>query len=389
MICDKKNCTGCFACYNICPKEAIVMKKDEYGNVYPEIIKEKCIDCGLCKKVCPQLKEKLDLKEPITAYAMYNKDSKKRSESASGGAASTFYEHILNKKGVIYGASNLFGKEEFSFIRIEDKKDLYKVKGSKYVHCYINDILKQVKKDLLDNRDVIFIGTPCQVSGLKSFLMKEYDNLITIDIVCHGVPSQQLLFDEMEFQKINKKDISIISFRDDKQYNLKVLDKNKKIILEKKSSFIDYYRNFLQSNINRENCYSCRYAQRKRISDITIGDFWGLDKNSKVYDNEEKGISLIMPNTQKGLDLVKQIFEESIIEERTIEEACRENGQLNRPSKKSKKYNTYLKYYPSKGYKKTMKKMSTPKEKIKKKIYSNTLLYKTLKKIKNKIKHTN
>ena len=192
MICDKKNCTGCFACYNICPKEAIVMKKDEYGNVYPEIIKEKCIDCGLCKKVCPQLKEKLDLKEPITAYAMYNKDSKKRSESASGGAASTFYEHILNKKGVIYGASNLFGKEEFSFIRIEDKKDLYKVKGSKYVHCYINDILIQVKKDLLDNRDVIFIGTPCQVSGLKSFLMKEYDNLITVDIVCHGVPSQDL-----------------------------------------------------------------------------------------------------------------------------------------------------------------------------------------------------
>lgn len=380
MICNKKDCTGCFACYNICPKEAIIMEKDEYGNVYPKIIKEKCINCELCKKVCPQLKEKLDFKEPITAYAMYNKDSKKRSESASGGAAATFYEFILNKKGVIYGASNLFGKEEFTFIRIEDKKDLYKVKGSKYVHCYINDILKQVRKDLLDNRNVIFIGTPCQVSGLKSFLMKDYNNLITVDIVCHGVPSQQLLFDELELQKINKKDVSIISFRDDKQYNLKILDKNKKIILEKKSSFIDYYRNFLQSNINRENCYSCRYAQRKRISDITIGDFWGLDKTSEVYDNEEKGISLIMPNTEKGLDLVKQIFEESIIEERTVDEACRENGQLNHPSKKSKKYYTYLKYYPSQGYKKTMKKMSTLKERIKKIICSNTFLYKTLKK---------
>ncbi len=389
MICEKKDCTGCFACYNICPKEAIIMKKDEYGNVYPEIIKEKCIDCGLCKKVCPQLKEKLDFKEPITAYAMYNKDSKKRSESASGGAASTFYEFILNKKGVIYGASNLFGKEEFNFIRIEDKKDLYKVKGSKYVHCYINDILKQVKKDLLDNRSVIFIGTPCQVSGLKSFLMKDYNNLITVDIVCHGVPSQQLLFDELELQKINKKDVSIISFRDDKQFNFKIKDNNNETIIEKKSSFIDYYRNFLQGNFYRENCYSCRYAQRERISDITIGDFWGLDKNSKVYDNEEKGISLILPNTEKGLDLVKQIFEESIIEERTVDEACRENGQLNRPSKKSEKYNTYLKYYPSKGYKKTMKKMDTAKDKIKKLVTRSPFLYKILKCIKNKLKHTN
>lgn len=389
MICDKKDCTGCFAWYNICPKEAIVMEKDEYGNIYPKIMEDKCINCGLCKKVCPQLKDHLEFKEPITAYAMYNKDSQKRSESASGGAASTFYEYILDKKGVIYGASNLFGNDNFSFIRVENKKDLYKVKGSKYVHCYINDTLKKVKKDLLNNRNVIFIGTPCQISGLKSFLMKDYDNLVTVDIVCHGVPSQQLLFDELELQRIKKKDVSIVSFRDDKQFNFKILNKKNEIVLEKKSSFIDYYRNFLQGSFYRENCYSCRYAKRKRISDITIGDFWGLDKNSKVYDNEEKGISLIMPNTEKGLDLVNQIFEKSVFEERTVDEACRENGQLNKPSAKSKKYNIYLKYYPRKGYKKTMKKMNTIKDNVKKLIYSNTFLYKTLKSIKNKVKHTN
>lgn len=366
MICEKEKCTGCFGCFNICPKNAIEMCKDEYGNVFPQIVKEKCINCGLCKKVCPQLKEKLDFKKPIKAFAMYNKEPNKRKESTSGGAATTFYEYILNDKGIIYGASNLFGLNEFKFIRIDNKLDLYKVKGSKYVHCYINNTMKQVKEDLLADKKVLFIGTPCQVSGLKSFLMKDYQNLITIDIICHGVPSQKLLFDEISNQGIDYRDVYYVSFRDDKLFNFKLLDNNRKILLEKKSYNVDYYNHFLKGDIYRENCYDCRYAKRERISDITIGDFWGLDKNSKIYDDEKKGISVVLPNTQKGLDLIKSISSECNIEERTIDEACKTNGQLNRPMKKSKEYKTYRKYYPKLGYRKTMKKMLSIKSKVKK-----------------------
>ena len=366
MICEKENCTGCFGCFNICPKNAIEMYKDEYGNIFPRIIEKKCINCKLCKKVCPQLKESLAFNKPIKAYAMYNKNPNKRNESTSGGAATTFYEYILNNKGIVYGASNTFGSNEFKFIRITNKRDLYKVKGSKYVHCYINDTMKQVREDLLSNKKVLFIGTPCQVSGLKSFLINDYENLITADIICHGVPSQKLLFDEINNQGIDYRNVHYVSFRDDKIFNFKLLDSNKKILLEKKPYDIDYYRNFLKGNIYRENCYKCKYAQRERISDITIGDFWGLDKNSKIYDDENKGISLLLPNTQKGLNLIQSIKSECNIEERAIDEAYKANGQLNKPMSKSKEYNIYLKYYPIIGYKRTMKKILPIKSKIKK-----------------------
>ena len=368
MICEKDICTGCFGCFNICPKNAIEMYKDEYGNIFPRIIKEKCINCELCKKICPQLKRELELKESIRAYAMYNKNPKKRHESTSGGAATTFYEYILDNKGIIYGASNLFGLNEFKFIRIDNKNDLYKVKGSKYVHCYINGIMKQVKKDLLSDKTVLFIGTPCQVSGLKSFLMKNYDNLITIDIICHGVPSQKLLFDEINIQGIDYRNVHYVSVRDDKMFNFKLLDGNRKILLEKKFYDIYYYQNFLRGNIYRENCYNCRYARRERISDVTIGDFWGLDKNSKVYDDEAKGISVLLPNTKKGLELIKNIENECVIEERTVDEAYKTNGQLNKPMIKSASYYKYIKYYPLVGYIKTMKKIMPLKSKIKKMI---------------------
>lgn len=381
MICSKNKCTGCFACFNICPKKTISMTKDEYGNIYPEIDEKKCINCGLCKKVCPQLKEKLDFKEPFDAYAMHIIDDYKRSESTSGGAATIFYEKVLSEEGIVYGVANLFGKEQFDFVRITKISDLYKVKGSKYVHCYINNIFSEIKKDLSNDKKVLFIGTPCQVSGLKSFLMKDYDNLITVDIICHGVPSQELLFEEISNYKINPKDVHYIFFRDEKYYNLKLYDKNKNILLEKKSEMSNYYSSFLQGNIYRENCYNCRYAQRKRISDITIGDFWGLSKESKVNDDESKGISLIMTNTKKGEKLVSSIHDECIIEKRTIEEACAINQQLNHPAYKTKKYEIYIKNYPKLGYKKTMNKMKTFKEKIKFKIKNNKFLYKIIQNI--------
>lgn len=376
MICDRNKCTGCSACYNICPKNAIQMKEDVFGNIYPYIDEKKCIKCNLCEKVCPQLNN-INFKKSITAYAMHIKNPEKRSQSASGGAATLFYETVLEQKGVVYGASNLFGNDSFEFIKIEKKEDLYKVKGSKYVHCYINNVFKDIKNELQLKKQVLFIGTPCQVSGLKSFLMKKYDNLICIDLICHGVPSQKLLFDELDSLNINREIIKYISFRDDKKFNFKVIDLNNNVLLNKPSKEISYYNNFLEGNIYRDNCYSCRYARKERISDITIGDFWGLNKNSIVFDDENKGISLVIVNTEKGEMLVDKIKEYSIIEERSLDEAYKENGQLNHPIKKTKKNTIYKKYYPKIGYIKTSKKMISSKDIIKK-VIKNSIIYNTI-----------
>ena len=307
------------------------------------------------------------------------KDENKRLESTSGGAATLFYEEILKESGICYGVGNI--KDSFSFLRIDNKDDLYKVKGTKYVHSHINQIFKDVKKDLDKKIKVLFIGTPCQVSGLKSFLLKDYDNLITVDIICHGVPSQKLLYDELNNLKLDINKIDYLSFRDEKMFNFKAIS-NSSVIYENKSDNVEYYRNFLRGNTYRENCYNCRYAKNERISDITIGDFWGLNKDSKVYDSKEKGISVIISNTKKGEELIKKISKYSVIEKRSFEEASKTNMQLNRPSKKTKQYEIYIKNYPKYGYKKTIRKMKTLKDRTSRIIDNN----KTLKKIYNKIK---
>ena len=374
---------GCFACFNICPQKSITMVENEYGEVYPQINKDTCIHCGLCEKICPQLKEKLKFNTPIKVFAMYNKNAKLRKESTSGGAATTFYEYYIRNKGICYGVSSFVHNNQIKFVRFTNENELKKVKGSKYTHCYVNDIYIKVKEDLLNNKKVLFIGTPCQVSGLKSFLINDFDNLTTIDIICHGVPSQRLLFDEIKRNKINVQDNYKISFRDNNGYILKILDQDNNIIIKEEEENVDYYRHFLHGNIFRENCYSCKYAQRNRISDITIGDFWGLDKKSKIYDDESKGISVILINSSKGLELFEKIKDNCIFEERTIEEACKHNGQLNHPMPKSKEYLIYRKMYPKKGYKRTMSKMKSMKYRIKTVLKKNKYLYDFLKRIKN------
>lgn len=378
MICEKEKCTGCFACYNICPKKAITMKEDSNGSIYPEVDTEKCINCRLCNTVCPQINNNIEFRTPIAAYALYYKNNKKRSESSSGGAASLFSEEILKNGGIVYGASNLFGKKQFSFVRVDKIEDLFKVKGSKYVHCYINDTYSEIKKDLINNKMVLFIATPCQIAGLKSFLQKDFENLICVDIVCHGVPNQQLLFDEFKMLKLRINDIYSVSFRDDKFFNLTIKDKNNKMIFTEPSDLVPYYDMFLKGISYRENCYECKYAKNIRISDITIGDFWGLAKNSKIYDDEKKGISLVMPITNKGMKLIKKIEDNCYIDERTTDEAYRNNGQLNHPMKKNDKHDIFFEVYKKSGYKKAVKKVYSIQERLKK------LLKRILKKDKSK-----
>lgn len=379
MICKKENCTGCFACYNICPQNAIEMKEDEFGAIYPEIIKEKCINCKLCEKICPQLKE-LKYNEPKKVFAMYSKDKKIREESTSGGAATLFYTSILEDNGVGYGVDNIDCGGKFNFIRITNKEQLKRVKGSKYVHCYVNNNYSKVKEDLENGKKVIFIGTPCQVSGLKEFLRKTYENLYLVDLICHGVPTQKFLHEQLELCKIDEKKIKKITFRNSSGYMLSVYDVDDKLIYNEYSDGIPYCREFLKGTIFRENCYNCKYARQERVSDITIGDFWGLDKTSKIYDDEKKGINQIIINTSKGMELLNKVKDKMILEERTIEEAKQKNGQLNSPCNKNaenlKIKENYLKY----GYKKAMNKQKRLKD-----IFRESKLYYILRSIKHYI----
>ena len=380
MICKKEMCTGCFACYNICPRNAIVMKEDDVGAVYPHIDFEKCIKCELCKRCCPQTEENKEFYNPYDVFAMFSKDSKIRSESTSGGAATLLSRSIIKNGGVVYGASNLFNNNEFKFIRIDKIDELYKIQGSKYVHCYINDAFKNVKKDLNNGIRVLFVGTSCQIDGLKRYLGKNsIDNLYLVDIICHGVSTQKLLFDELISFSIIKNDVKKIIFREKNDYCLTVYDKFDKKILKKYSNQSFYLKNFLRGNTFRENCYQCIYAKKQRISDVSLGDFWGLSKSSQIYQMGVKnGVSAFIINTQKGKELFELIKDDVEYEKREYDELILNNNQLNSPVKKNQKQEIFKKEYVNIGYLNAMKKINNKYDNIK-----SSFLYSLYKIIKN------
>lgn len=378
-ICDKNECTGCFACYNVCPKNAITMEEGKLGHIYPKIDDKKCINCKLCQRICPNNK-KVEIKEPIKAYAMKSKNDSIRDKSTSGGAATIFALNVLKKNGVVYGANNI-ENGRFNFIRINKVEELEKIKGSKYVQCYINDIFKKIKEDLDNKLEVLFVGTPCQVSGLKAFLGKEYENLIIVDLICHGVPSQRLLMEEIEETVEDASKINKILFRTQEKsgFNL-TLYEDGKLKLSKEMTESCYYKGFMNALFYRDSCYKCKYAQPRRISDITIGDFWGLSEESKLYKDRKKGVSLLLPITEKGINFIEECKNYMELEERDIAEAIKGNSQLRHPSIKPKKYNKFVKIYEKKGLKKAYLKTRTLKQKMR----DNKVIMNIYKRIKEK-----
>lgn len=355
---DKKDCCECTACKSICPKDAIYMYLDEYGFEYPKIDREKCIECGLCKKVCA-FQNIEETNTPIETYVAVAKDENILLKSASGGIFATIAQIYIESGGVVFGAT--FDDElNPVHVGISNINLLDKLQGSKYVQSNIANTYKEAKKFLNEGKQVLFSGTPCQIAGLKGYLMKDYDNLLTIDIICHGVPSLKFFKDYLQVmeQKIKGK-IKKFNFRDKSigwGLNGSILYENNGILKKKKiyGSESSYYHYFLNSSCYRENCYHCKYACENRPADITIGDYWGIEVAhpellGKGKIEEEKGISVVIANTEKGKREIEKCdkFDKYSSD---FSKARIKNGQLNKPSEKSPKYTQVMNEYKNGGY---------------------------------------
>lgn len=330
-LASHETCTGCAACLNACTHSAITMTADAEGFLIPHVDYNKCVECKLCEKVCPVISPLQDkgFMNP-RAYAVWSELD--RRVSSSGGAFSAFARYILSQGGVVFGAAfdkNLHCKH----IEIQSMDGLAALRGSKYVQSEIGNTFVQVRNHLRADRKVLFCGTPCQVAGLKNFLRKPYPNLLTLDLICHGVPSDAVF--QGYLKKISSRfaaDVEGYEFRDrdgwGKAPSVSVCGKFHRIY------GVDalYMEAFNASAIFRKCCYSCPYSGLPRVGDCTLGDFWGIGRYGKPFKHDTmKGVSLVLANTEAGEAAMRQL-KDCYIEERTLEEALIENHNLNEPS---------------------------------------------------------
>lgn len=361
---EKSKCSGCHGCYNICPRNCIEMRYDNEGFWYPRVDINKCIKCNLCVKVCPIIKK--EEKRPITnqskeekkVYAAVNKNEIIRSNSSSGGVFTAIAEYVIDNNGVVVGAA--FDKGfEVKHIVVESKDELYRLRGSKYVQSKIGDIYIQVKKILNEGRSVLFTGTPCQIDGLNAYLNRTYSNLLVVDIICHGVPSPILWKNYLEYIQLkNNSEISKVNFRSKKEgwrlFSLMCIFKNKK----KKFKNIeeDFYLIAFQNNINlRPSCYECKSKGEIRSSDLTLGDFWGIESTNLKLD-DDKGTSIIIVNTDKGNKILQEIINDLKFEITNIKIATKANKNYYISASKNEYRKNFISEINNKNFDKIVRK---------------------------------
>ena len=328
-ISDKHNCCGCSACVRACPKQCISMQQDAEGFLYPQVDSSSCIDCGLCEKVCPFL-HPYESRTPMHTYAAINNDEQVRMESSSGGIFTLLAEQVINDGGVVFGAR--FDKNwQVTLDHTEAIDGLAAFRGSKYVQACVGDTYAKCAKFLKTGRKVMYSGTPCQIAGLKHYLRKEYDNLLTVDFVCHGVPSPKV-WEKYLHELVETVNVQGVSMRDKqhegwKRFNF-VLDykkEGKMISLSSWHQKNDYMNAFLRDMILRPSCYACKAKECRSHSDITIADFWGIQSIRPAMD-DDKGTGLVLIHTTKGKEYVP--FDKMQYDEVTFEEGYRNNPAI-------------------------------------------------------------
>lgn len=337
---DKEElCYGCEVCSNICPKSAITMIEGYDGFLYPIINGDKCINCGICDKACSVLnreesKKKLTERE---ALAVYNNDESIRKESSSGGLFTALATYIIQQGGIVVGS--VFNENiEVVHSLTDNINGIEPMRGSKYVQSKIGNSYTEVRKKLKEKKQVLFTGTPCQVAGLYNFLGDRHENLYTFDVICHGTPSPLVFKKYIEHIKKNKNNIKKYNFRDKahgwKNFNTKVDYIDNSVSIESFSKNI-YMKGFLKDLYLRGSCYNCKYKEDNMLSDITIGDFWGIEGKYPEID-DDKGLSAVLINTDKGNELIANVKNELFIKKVYLEDISKGNPALIRPVAKNK-----------------------------------------------------
>lgn len=304
---NKNECCGCGACVNICPKKCIALEMDEMGFRYPYVNRDICVSCGMCDKVCPMKSSSKNGNER-DLYAAYIKQDEILSTSSSGGVFWAIVEYVINDcKGIVYGvalAEGLYVRHE----RAETLNECRAFRGSKYLQSDVGLCYQMAKKDLEEKRVVLFSGTPCQIAGLYSFLQKDYDHLITLGVICHGVPSRRV-FDKYisEKEAAKRKKIIGIQWRDKRfgwkpnHISLRYDDGTEETSTSQENP---YQKGFLDNVYLRPSCYTCSFARLPRVEDISLADFWGYDGE---LDNQNKGISLVVISNCKAKKVMENI----------------------------------------------------------------------------------
>ena len=379
-ITDKKDCCGCHACVSVCARHSITMQEDNEGFLYPVVDTSTCTDCGLCEKVCPVINQDAPRK-PLKVYAAKNRDEDIRRHSSSGGIFTPLAEAVIRNSGVVFGAK--FDKEWNVIHAWTDTiEGIADFRGSKYVQSTIGDTYREAREFLKQGRKVLFSGTPCQIAGLRKFLRKEYDNLLAVDVVCHGVPSPLVWRKYLEETRENLRaerdagkntvysslmDLPVItgiSFRDKthgwKKFGFRLRyaaseaagnsvsasdNDNDRTFLQ---SFPDnvFMKGFLKNLYLRPSCYACAARSGKSGSDISIADFWGVQNYYPEFD-DDRGIGLVLVNTDKGRKAYEQVNADSI--ESTYEQGLNHNPCLEHSVAKTKYVGTFWTEFGMKG----------------------------------------
>lgn len=354
VIKDKYNCCGCTACSSICPYNAITMDTDSLGFLYPKVDTALCTNCGLCEKKCPfsEAYELYDNFRTPYVYSLRLKEHEELYKSQSGGAFYGIAKAILFSNGVIYGAAFT---DDLRVVhqRVTDFNGLQRLRMSKYIQSDIRGVFHQVKRDLLEGLTVLFSGTPCQVSGLKSYLPKKlHARLYCIDLICHGVPSPHIWKDYIHY--IEKKELSTVvgaCFRDK---SLGWHGATESFVLsDGRKLFRRTYNQMYFSGLTvRESCSCCHYTNIRRVGDISIGDQWGIYSNKAFFDN--KGVSVVFINSSKGYELLSNVENEFDMETSSVEMSMQ--PQLSRPVSRNKKCAEFVRDYEKCGFEYVAKK---------------------------------
>lgn len=351
---ELKKCSGCGACINACPVNALVYSKDEFGFTYPAIIKEKCIECGKCVKICPKENE-VDLHEPMEVYAASSNISKSLIRSSSGGIFPLLAEEILKLNGCVFGCT-MDERKKVYHTKIEKINDICKIQKSKYVQSFMGEVYLSIKKELIENRWVLLCGTPCIVAGAKSFLSNiDTSKLLLVDLVCHGIPSQDFFDSYIKDLQKRVGKITEYEFRTKKTidsgmswlHSYRVENKKKRIIKNWPEDCYNYL--YMNSYIYRESCYICQYTKTSRVGDITLCDYW----NWKLYHNnfnENDAVSGVLVNTKQGQSFWNIINKYLTWQKTDIENIVNNNSCLKYPTSRPTNRDELLCFWKQNGF---------------------------------------